>query len=144
MRRHCALLPVPSRVSLRSRFSLVSLLALAACTTSPTLSRFPPANSPAGVEATFQVGTRRIRGELLEVSDSGFVVRQSPEIVFVPMTVIRGARFRGVGPTATPTPTREQLEMLRLVSRFPAGIPPGVLPQLLAQTGQSRVVVVTP
>ena len=115
---------------------------LAACLTSPTLSGFPPARSASGVEARLRVGGQEIRGELLEASDSGFVVRQSPQIVFVPISVVRSARFAGIGHVTVNPPDADRLLTVRHSSRFPAGIPRSVLPELLRQSGQREIAVV--
>jgi hypothetical protein len=120
--------------------TLVAVLALAGCRTGPRLENFPPANSPAGVATTLGVGRQRIKGELLEVNDSGFVVRQTPQITFVPFTVVREAKFAGIGAMSLRSP--EAMVTLRHASRFPAGIPPAVLPRLLEEAGQREIVVI--
>lgn len=127
-----------------ARLAPLAVLSFAACTTSPTLSRFPPANSPAGVRATLRVGTQRVQGELLEASDSGFVVLRSPEILFARLADVREASFHGLGRIPVRAIRPKEMDTLRHASRFPTGIPLGVLPQLLAHTGQRAVVVVTP
>lgn len=125
---------------MRQSLWLASVLALAACRTGPRIESFPPANSPAGVMTRLSVGRQRVEGELLAVSDSGFVVRQSPQIAFVPFTAVRGASFAGFGRMSLRDSAA--IVTLRHASRFPAGIPPTLLPRLLEEAGQREIVVI--
>jgi len=102
--------------------------------------------------------TLEMIGELLEVRDEGMVVLTSsatrtggrssdrtPErlLRLVPFRSISRARFHQLGDRFDIVnghpPTAEVRERLRLVSRFPYGIPPAVEAELLRATGQTTL-----
>jgi hypothetical protein len=128
--------------------TLLPLAALAAaCFTGPGAATFGPANSPRGLQVTLRVasptGRGDVRGELLEVRDTAMLVLRDRQVTLVPLTAIRGIRTGGyyVGyRSGRPGPVT--LARLRAVSRFPGGIPPAALRQLLEHAGQAEVLVV--
>lgn len=125
---------------------LVALsIALAGCFMGMSSDKFTPANSPAGAELRFRTPSGTLAGELLEVRDSGVVVAPPGDMMFVSYTAIRSAvvaqtpiRFGGR------TPPQAVRDRLRLLSRYPAGIPADVLEQLLAARGQQSLRVYQP
>lgn len=124
-----------------------ALLLLAGCMTGPGANDFEPARSPRGVEVRLRTRGPQVRGDLLEVRDSAFVVLQprGQGVLLVPFRAVRGATFRQmklayVGGRPGPT-TREQM---RRVSRFPQGLPPAQMDRLLAAYRQPALRVHAP
>ena len=126
------------------RATLLPLAALvAACFTGPAVQSFGPANSPRGLEVTFRLARGEVRGELLEASDTAMLVLRDRQVTLVPVAAIRGIRTRGYFvPYRGGRPGPTSLRRLRAVSRFPGGVPPGALRQLLEHAGQTDVLVV--
>lgn len=120
----------------------VILLATSGCPTGYAANKHPVAIGPAGVHTDIRLPESRVRGELLEVRDSGMVILSTSELVIVPFTSIRLATFRELelvmmGQPVAPEKQREA----RLLSRFPGGMPEPVLRQLMAARGQSELLV---
>lgn len=120
----------------------VALIA-AACPVGTPAGRFAPARGPAGVVADLRLVERgRVQGELLAVTDSALVIRDSA-IALVRYASIREGAFRQVVGVAfnRRAPRRGDQERLRRVSRFPQGLSPELLQRLLQAHGQSEPVV---
>jgi hypothetical protein len=96
--------------------------------------------SAAGVGLRLRVGNADLRGELLEVRDTAIVVLTATEVALVPFRAIRNMRLPnerlsyGGG-----LPSTNVRERLRLLSRFPVGIPSGQLTRLLQARGQETI-----
>ncbi len=119
---------------------IVLALSLAGCMIGNTTATFKPALSPAGVETRLRFRRGEIRGELIEVRDSGVVVAPPGDIVFVPFAVIRIATFEQTNLTYVgSSPSGEVRERMRLLSRFPGGLTPELLDRLLAMRGQQSL-----
>lgn len=119
--------------------SATTLLA-AACVTGPSVERYGPAHRAAGLRLELRLREGRISGELLEVRDSGLVLLTEKEVVFTSFARIRDLRadaerifYRG----GKPLP--EIRERLRLLSRFPQGVPPDAMARLLEARGMQAV-----
>ena len=129
-----------------SRALPVMVLALSilmcACFTGPSATGFRPATTAHGVESTIEVQRTRLAGELLEVSDSGYVLLSEGLLVFAPFSALRSASFSGIDSHESGRPDLSLMERLRLVSRYPKGMTPAVLDLLLAETHQTAVKVV--
>lgn len=133
---------------MRSSFAVTVLgLLLSACVFrhGETVDSYPPAQGPEGLPAVLAVeGRGTLQGELLEVAETGLLVRAGRVIYRVRYTRIRRASF----PTDSeelsfrgPSPPRPEVrERLRLVSRFPQGMDEGLLARLLEAYGQDEVV----
>lgn len=125
---------------------MVIVLAAAAlvggCFTGPSASGFTPAVSGHGVDGQWQVGRRKIRGELLELRDSAYVVINGEGLFLVPFPAVDGASFSGLGSSGGGAPDAEWSPRLRLVSRFPRGMSDRALAMLLGAARQSELVVV--
>lgn len=82
-----------------------------------------------------------VDGELLEVRDSAYVILTPTEVVLVPLRVVDSARFvdRGKRVTRYKDLTPEQREVLRLISRYPPGMPDAATEQLLAARKQTAM-----
>jgi hypothetical protein len=128
-----------------SRLHIVVALATAAisaCHTGPSASSFTPATTGHGVESTLRLRETRVAGEVLELSDSGYVLLSQNMVTFVPYSAVRSASFSGFGSYDWGRPEPEMMEQLRLMSRFPQGIAASTLQLLMADTGQPSVRVV--
>lgn len=120
-------------------------LSLAGCVIGPSGETFKPAISPAGVEARLRFHKGEIRGELIEVRDTGVVVAPPGDVLYVPFTAIRAATFAQTNlGFLGGAPTAQVRERMRLLSRFPNGLPPDQLERFLAARGQQSLRVYQP
>lgn len=119
-------------------------IVLAGCQMGMWSEKFVPAGSPAGAELRFRTRAGNQVGELLEVRDSGVVVAPPGDIMFVPFAAIRGAVVAQTSIRFNGTPPQEVRERMRLLSRYPAGIPAQALERLLALRGQQTLRVHQP
>jgi hypothetical protein len=130
-----------------TRAAAMAIVLLAAgCRLGTTVPKFVPAVAPEGVRATLVLGTGRVVGELLAVTDSALVVRRytaTPPIALVPYKAIHRSSFHQVGAALEGghPPRAEAREKLRLVSRFPQGLSPDLMQRLLSGYGQTDPVV---
>ena len=125
---------------------MAAAFSLVACYTGPSSNEFHPATTPRGVDARVELPHRSIRGELLEVRDTAFVLYDDAGtgLVLVPFSAVGGARFDALGSYSGGTPDPEWSAKLRQVSRYPYGMSPSVLQALLANAHQAELHVVTP
>jgi len=123
--------------------ALLASVTASACYTGPSVGSFPPAMSGHGIEGTVHLDHTRLAGELLDASDSGYVLLSDRAIFYTPYIAVKSAGFSGVGSHRDGRPDPEMLERLRLVSRFPKGITPAMLQALLADLRQTKVEVIT-
>lgn len=133
---------------MRTRSFGLVLLGLASCSVGPRAERFAPARSPGGaqVRLEFGKGKRSVVGELIAIQDSAMLILADSAIELVPLASIRRGAATASGSRASflrrPTPvTRERL---RLLSRYPGGVTPDLLRQLLEAYGQTEVKVLSP
>ena len=125
---------------------LVASLWLTGCCAGLTPRLYPAAQSPRGIMGrveTFRAA--RIEMELLAVSDTALIVYARSGVMLVPNRVLRrlvipDLRIDRSGPPADP----ETFERLRLHSRFPQGISPALLADLLERYGQPELVIASP
>jgi hypothetical protein len=125
-----------------------------ACRFGTTVEKFGPASSARGVTARVTTGDVVVSGELLEVQQTGLLLVTAKtagsapaappdcRVRFVPFAQIGTARVDGLGgdyQITGPRPRPENVERLRLVSRFPHGLAADLLKQLLASCGQTEV-----
>lgn len=115
---------------------------ISGCFTGPSAGGFGPAMTGHGIDANLRLRQGHIDGELLEVSDSSYVLLNATGLSLVMFSVVRGAKFPGIGSNDWGPPDAELKERLRLVSRYPQGIPRGVLGVLLADAKQTELHVV--
>ena len=120
---------------------LVALVGVMGCAVGPTTRNFGPATGPRGIAADLRVRwgpTGRLQGELLEVQDTALVLLSANRVLLVPIRVIGVGRFARRGTLIEEGRTsRSNLERLRIVSRFPAGLSPEIRASLLAAYGQT-------
>lgn len=119
------------------------ILGFSACWVGPKASKFAPANAPQGIEADLRLSNERMRvqvkGELLEVQDTGLVVLSADRVVYVPLGAIDAGWFRRGGILIAEGEFASGKEAwLRSVSRFPAGMSPEIRARLLAAYGQTE------
>ena len=123
----------------------IAAASLGGCFTGPSAQRFQPAVTPHGAQVKLAIGNSTLVGELVEVRDSAFVISSSDSIWVVDFASIRRARFPAFSVAyGGGVPTREAGDRLRMVSRFPAGMPAGVMERLLAASGQAAPRTVRP
>ena len=124
-----------------------SLLALNACYVGVggRAQSFAPAQAPEGVFTEIVTATGGfISGELLEIQDTALLLLSDQQLFLLPYAVVRRAHFAQMKSDTTisdeEAPSAAVRERLRLVSRFPQGVTPELLGELLAAYGQSEVV----
>jgi len=123
----------------------LSLLAFNGCHVGSRAQSFAPAQAPEGVFAEIFITTGGfISGELLEVQDTALLLLSDQQLFLLPYAIVRRAHFAQMKSDTTisdeEAPSTAVREKLRLVSRFPQGVTPELLEQLLAAYGQSEVV----
>ena len=132
---------------MRTRYLGPVLLGMA-CSVGPRAEKFAPARDPGGVEVRldFGKGKRRAVGELIAVRDTALLIREDSVIELVRLASIRNGSATASGSRAvfSRKPTRATRERLRLLSRYPNGVPPELLRQLLDAYGQSELMVLAP
>ena len=122
---------------------VVALVSMAtACGSSVRNLELDPARAH-GADGQIVVHGRRVSGELLEASDTAFVLETRDAIVLVPKFAIDESNFRDLDVRGGTELAGDVLEQHRLLSRFPLGIPPVALRSLLRQHGQSEPRVIT-
>lgn len=112
------------------------------CATGPAFVHFPPAVTGHGVEGDLHLAQGHVVGELLEPSDSAYVLINDEGVLLVPFVAVRKASFTDVGNVGMGAPDQVMANRLRLVSRFPQGLSPHILDGLLADNHQSALRVV--
>lgn len=123
------------------RATYASLVMLCAgCSIGPRAADHVLALSPAGVPVEIELATGvskerpKVSGELLAVTDSGFWILVDHNPRWMPYVDIHHAAFgeTGDGDFSGPrAPKQKTLEHLRLESRYPQGITPALLDQLI-------------
>ena len=119
--------------------SALLLLGATACSIGGSVAGWKPAGQAAGTAIELSLsGARKIEGALLVIDSTSFLVLESQRLVRVEFTAVRGgAAYR----TSFDTPPfgADTRERLRLMSRYPQGLPAGVEQQLLRTYGFSAV-----
>lgn len=135
----------------------------AGCTYGMTAEKFRHTSSARGVSARVTTTNAVFHGELLHVDDAGLLIltssgcerrfllwrslpcaqEQERVLRLVPFSAIRSTEFeqldRSYNISGGRAPRPAPRERLRLVSRFPHGLSPELLEQLLASVGQKTV-----
>jgi hypothetical protein len=137
-------------------FALVTALILAGCRVGMTTRDFEPARNPGGVQLQARSGSKFIAGEVLEVRGNGLLVlgnvdppKQPPgasaaprRVIFLPYALLTSVRVHQLNDSAQVDSgriTEKGRERLRRLSRFPQGLSPELLSQLLQAAGQTEV-----
>lgn len=115
------------------------LLEAAACSIGGSVAGWRPASQAAGSDIQLDlIGNREVRGELLAIDSTGFLVLEPKRLVRVEFIAVRSGTAFKTSFDAPPYQP-ETRERLRLMSRYPQGLPPAVEPQLLRSYGFDRV-----
>lgn len=134
----------------RGLFAVVVVMfsILQGCRYGTTVESFPPARTPKGVMGTIITNRGRFQAELIEMRGDGVLIRAGLKFRLLPYSTIVSSRFEGVsrsdnvGNRRAPSPAVR--EHLGLVSRFPQGLTPELLRQLLEANSQAELEVETP
>lgn len=103
-----------------------AVMTIAACHTGPSAKSYYGVKEGRGIRVKILVGKKqRTEGEVLEVRDSALVVLgKGCAISVVPFATIRVAAFQGINPAYEKgLPTTDERAELRLLSRYPGGMP---------------------
>jgi hypothetical protein len=116
------------------------------CAYGMTAEKLTPAHEPAGVTVRISTPGRQLSGELIELRDDGLLVVSDKIVRLVPYGSIASAQFdqtkdriEGHQP-----PSGDRRERLRLLSRYPQGVGPDLLTDLLRAFGQNELKGVEP
>ena len=124
--------------------ALMAMMLLSACVihAGPGPDSYPPAHSAAGVSAYLDLGTSRLDGELLEARDTALVILTRDHVMLVPFSTIDSGTFAhsSVAIGHGRKPFWNDFESIRLLSRYPQGIPPEALRRILADKRQDVLV----
>lgn len=116
----------------------LALSLLLGCAFGGSVARWRPASQAAGTDITLELlSGKTVRGELLTLDSAGFLVLESGRIVRVDPAVVRtGSGYKTGFDSPMSDETRDRL---RLMSRYPQGIPAGVEQALLEAYGWKAV-----
>lgn len=132
---------------MRTRYLGPVLLGLA-CSVGPRAEKFAPARGPGGAEVRLELGRekRLAVGELIAIQDTALLIRRDSVIELVSLASIRRGAATASGSRAvfSRKPTPATRERLRLLSRYPNGVTPELLRQLLDAYGQAELTVLAP
>jgi hypothetical protein len=129
------------------RTGLLTLVILAwlsnGCTFGPTARTYRPAQTPQGVNMRVQTEQGKLSGELIEVRDAGIIVLVDQKLRLLPYTAILSSEVDQTSSRNSiakqTVPKAEVQAYLRLLSRFPQGLTPELMRQLLDAYGQTEL-----
>ena len=125
------------------RLAIATVVLLAGCRLGTHAKDFPPAQRTAGVAASVRTGSTTVNGELLELRDSALVVLGT-QLTLIPIRASQRAQFSDTRVLIEPRYALrpEERQELRMLARYPYGVPDAALTKLLASKGQTAIVVV--
>jgi hypothetical protein len=132
------------------RTALLAGLAIAVvvtgCHVGPNAQSYTVARTPYGARLALMVADERFEAELLAVRDSGLLVLRSNQLLLVPFRSIDDARSAGGAHVGVELrdgrrPTSDEMERLRIQSRYPQGVTPELERRLLEAYGQTSLIV---
>ena len=125
------------------RYAVAALLLAAGCHIGPQAKHHAPALRATGASVTVTTAIGHISGELLELRDTALVVLAA-QVTLVPIRAIEQAAFSDTRLTMDRRYALrpEEREELRLLGRYPYGIPAAAMAKLLASRGQTSILVV--
>lgn len=117
----------------------IAVLTLGACMVGPSIDSFPSATGPQGIAVDLHLKKVRVNGELLAAEDTAVVLLRDQRVVLVPLKDIVGGTFQSQGLMIQGGRylSAGAAERLRLLARFPAGLPPEGWAALLQAYGQT-------
>jgi len=113
------------------------------CHVGMTAPKYRPAQGPQGVIMHVATAEGKFSGELIEVRDAGIVILADGKLRLLPYTVILSSQADqtssrySISKRTVPKP--DVLAHLRLLSRFPQGLTPELMRQLLDLNGQTEL-----
>lgn len=114
-----------------------------ACHIGMSADKYRPASQPAGVRITMNTAQGHAAGELLTVRDTGIIVLIDGKVHMVPYTAIQSSEIDQTSSnyaiTNRSAPGADAQAHLKLISRFPQGLTPELLQQLLQAYGQTEM-----
>lgn len=123
---------------------------VAGCQSGPNLRTWAPAQRPDGIACAARLNGRpdsMIAGELLALQDSAMLLLTGDRIWLVPYHELNGTNCREAGPVPYRGDTRRLVTDRAFrhiqLSRFPQGVSPALLAQLLAAHGQDTLYVLS-
>ena len=123
-------------VRLNAALVALALVTTGACTTGPAAKEFRVLREARGAEIMVQGPTAQLKGELLEVREEHLLIWDGCRLLLAPFARIRDSGFVTVEPKwIAGVPSDAEREELRLLSRYPAGIPAAALSELLKCSG---------
>jgi hypothetical protein len=127
---------------LKAAMLVLALVAPAGCTTGPKARDYRVLREARGAEIMVEGPKAKLTGELLEVRDEHLVIWDGCRVLLAPFVLIRDSGFRTVEPKwIAGVPTAAARTELRLLSRYPTGMPAGVLSELLKCSGATALAV---
>lgn len=131
---------------------LLSLVMLAClingCSVGMTAREYRPAQAAEGVIMRVRTAQGQLSGELIEVRDAGIVVLVDQKLRLLPYTVILSSKVdqtdSGYAISQRTVPKPDVQAHLRLLSRFPQGLTPELMRQLLDAYGQTELAGANP
>jgi hypothetical protein len=118
------------------------------CSFGMTARKYRPAQDPQGVIMRLDTAQGQLSGELIEVRDDGIVLLADQMLRLLPYTAILSSELDqtasrySISRRAAPEPDVQ--EHLRLLSRFPQGLSPELMRQLLDAYGQTELAGASP
>lgn len=120
----------------------LALLVSAGCMTGPSAKEFRALREARGVEIMVEGPRAQLKGELLEVREHHLLIWDGCRLLLAPFERIRDSGFFTVEPKwIAGTPTAIEREELRVMSRYPTGIPASALAELLSCSGAAEPTV---
>ncbi len=127
--------------------SLLTVVMLAClnngCMVGMTARKYRPAQSPQGVTMRVDTAQGTFSGELIEVRDAGIVVLADQKLRLLPYSIVLSSKLDQTDSryeiSNRTVPKPDVQAHLRLLSRFPQGLTPALMQQLLSLNGQTEL-----
>ena len=106
-----------------------------------TARKLTPAHEAAGISVHIRTDMRQLSGELIALRDDGLLLVSDKVVRLVPYGSIVSALFDQTEDRIDghQPPSRDQRERLRVLSRYPQGLAPDLLNDLLHAYGQGEL-----
>ena len=115
------------------------------CAYGMTAEKLTPAYEAAGVTVRIITPRRQLSGELIDLRDDGLLIISDKVVRLVPYSSIASAQFdQTKDKIEGHPPSGKRRERLRLLSRYPQGVGPDLLRDLLRAFGQNELKGIEP